>query len=186
VHVEHECAHLPYRRAWLGWTGRERVDGIDGGQFVEFIPIEVFPKAVRESVGQPLSGPIPSLRVARRISLVRSLDAAVSQLSELVGLGEPGPFDDDLLGVRGARWSFLHPGGAELVVAEAHGAGPAADHLAEAGPGTWLTTIDCTDPAALAESCVACGATQAALGDGRIHLTDPDTGIRLELRTAAG
>lgn len=185
VHVEHECEHLPYRRAWLGWSGEDRVEGVDGGLFVEFIPIEVFPRAVRESVTQPLAGPAPSLRVAGRVHLVESLDAAVAQLSELVGLGEPERYEDDVLGLKAARWTFLHPGSAVLDVAEPRGAGPAADYLATQGAGSWLTTIGCADPVALAEPAARHGVEVVPLADGRIHLSDPMIGVRLELRKTA-
>ena len=185
VHVEHECEHLPYRRAWIGWSGRDRVEGVDGGLFVEFIPLEVFPRAVRESVTRPLSGPVPSLRVAGRVHLTGSLDASAAQLSEMVGLGEPERFEDELLGFRAARWRFLHPGSAVLVVAEAHGAGPAADHLAAHGAGSWLTMIECAYVTTSATRAARSGAEVVVLPDDRIHVIDPVTGVRLELRKAA-
>jgi hypothetical protein len=185
VHVEHECAHLPYRRAWLGWSGRDRVEGVDGGLFVEFIPIEVFPRAVRESVTQPVAGPEPSLRVAGRLHLVESLDAAVAQLTELVGLGEPQPYEDEPLGVSAARWTFGHPGSAVLEVAEPAGAGPAADYLAAQGVGPWLTTLECADPTGLARAAERNGARVIRLTDDRILVIDPTMGARLELRKGA-
>jgi hypothetical protein len=184
VHVEHECEHLPYRRAWLGWSGRERVDGVDGGLLVEFIPIEVFPRAVRESVTHPPTGPAPPLRVAGRLHLVESLDNAVAQLSEIVGLGKPERYEDELLGIRAARWRFRHPGSAVLDVAEPRGAGPADDYLTAQGAGSWLTTIECADPEAFAAHAHRPGAEVVPLADGRVHLFDPVLGVRLELRKA--
>jgi hypothetical protein len=182
VHVEHECAHLPYRRAWIGWSGWERVEGIDGGLFVEYIPIEVFPRSVRESVDLTRAGE-PTLWVSGRTNLVLDLDESVRQLAEVVG-GEPEFYEDDLLGIRAARWTFRHPGSAALVVAESTGSGPAAEYLAQAGPGSWLTTLNCADAAALAEAAERHGATTDHRDADRILLNDTAAGFRFELRAA--
>jgi hypothetical protein len=184
VHIEHECAHLPYRRAWIGWSGRERVEGVDGGLFVEYIPIEVFPRSVRESVALPRTGE-PTLRVCGRTNLVHDLDESVRQLAEVVGLGEPEFYTDDLLGIRAAQWTFRHPGSAVLVVAEPTGTGPAAEYLVRAGPGSWLTTLGCADAAALANAAEHHGAVLDRRDADRILLGDAATGIRLELRAGA-
>lgn len=184
VHIEHECAHLPYRRAWIGWSGRDRVEGVDGGLFVEYIPIEVFPRSVRESVELPHTGE-PTLRVSARTNLVLDLDESVRQLAEVVGLGEPDFYADDLLGIRAAKWTFRHPGSAVLVVAEPTGTGPAAEYLAQAGPGSWLTTLGCADVAAVADAAERHGATVDRRDADRVLLSDAATGIRLELRAGA-
>ncbi|MBB5161535.1 hypothetical protein [Mycobacterium sp. AZCC_0083] len=181
VHVEHECAHLPYRRAWIGWSGRERVEGVDGGLFVEYIPIDVFPRSVRDSVELPRADE-PTLRVSGRTNLMLDLDESVRQLAEVVGLGEPEFYDDDLLGIRAAKWTFRHPGSAALIVAEPAGTGPAAEYLAQAGPGSWLTTLGCADAAALAETAGRHGAVTDHRDTDRILLNDVVTGIRFELR----
>jgi len=184
VHIEHECAHLPYRRAWVGWSGRNRVDGVDGGLFVEYIPIEVFPRSVREAVELPRTGE-PTLRISGRTNLVVDLDESVRQLVENVGLGEPRRYTDDLLGVRAAAWTFRHPGSATLVVAETRGPGPAADYLSQAGPGSWLTTLGCADAAAVADGAAQHGAVIDRRDPDRILCSDAVTGIRLELRQGA-
>jgi hypothetical protein len=181
VHVEHECAHLPYRRAWIGWSGRERVEGVDGGLFVENIPIDVFPRSVRDSVELPRAGQ-PPLRISGRTNLVVDLDESVRQLAEIVGLGEPVFYMDDLLGIRAAKWTFRHPGSAALVVAESTGSGPAAEYLEQAGPGSWLTTLGCADATALAETAGRHGAVTDHRDPDRVLLNDPVTGIRFELR----
>jgi hypothetical protein len=185
VFVERECAHLPYLRAWLGWSpdGLEHVPGVDGGLFVEFIPIEAFPRSVGMAVLRPPEA-APSLRVAGRVHLVEDLDAASAQLADTVGLGAPRRYDDPLLGLRGARWSFRHPGSGDLVVAQPYPTGLAASYLAAHGPGAWLTTLRAADAEATAEAAVARGAVVVASNQDdppRVVLADEVTGIHLEI-----
>jgi hypothetical protein len=183
--VEHTCAHLNYLRAWIGWSedGGDRLDGFDAGLFVEFIPIEAFPRSVATAVDQPLS-PTPALAVTGRLHLVADLSAAVAQLEHL-GFGTPVQGTDDLLGVDTARWSFAHPGSGDLVLAAPRTAGPAAAELDEQGSGTWLTGVACTDVHVTAEVALAAGAELVVRGPDRYVLSDPQTGIVLDL-TAAG
>lgn len=183
VFVEHTCAHLPYLRAWIGWAsdGRERIEGFDAGLFVEFIPIEAFPRSVAAAVSAPrVPTAAPGLAVAGRIHLVRDLAEAVRQLENL-GFGPPTRRRDDLLAVDTARWSFRHPGSGELVLACPAEAGPGADCLADEGPGAWLTTIACTDVHGAAEIALAAGADVVTRGPDRYVLRDPETGIALDL-----
>lgn len=183
VFVEHPCPHLPYLRAWIGWTrdGRERVEGVDAGLFVEFIPIEAFPGSVAAAVSRPrIPTAAPGLAVAGRIHLVRDLAAAIIQLENL-GFGPPTRRPDVLLAAETARWSFRHPGSGDLVLGSPRGPGPAADALADEGPGAWLTTIACTDVHGAAEVALAAGAELVTRGPDRYVLRDPETGIALDL-----
>lgn len=188
VFVEHTCAHLPYLRAWVGWApdGRERIEGFDAGLFVELIPIEAFPRSVGAAVSQPRS-PMkpPTLAVTGRLHLVDDLDAALTQVEGL-GFGLPTMGQDALLGVRTARWSFRHPGSGDLLLGSPKGNGPAVEELAEQGPGTWLTTLACADVQLVAEVAVAAGAELVAHDRNRWVVSDPETGIRLDLMQEEG
>jgi hypothetical protein len=185
IFLEHTCAHLPYLRAWIGWApdGRERVEGYDGGLFVELIPIEAFPRPVGAAVSEPRApSAIPTLSVAGRIHLVTDLEAAVTQLGDGLGFGAPTRGDDAVLGVRTARWRFRHPGSADLIVAQVTGPGPAAAYVAAEGPGAWLTTVACADARQATAAALGAGARLVAQGGGdRFVLEDPESGMQLEL-----
>lgn len=163
-YMEEPCTHLPYPRVWLGWGegGLERQPGVDGGLFLEFIPLEVFPSTVRNSVPDAPGVLDSPLRVAARTVLVPDLEAAVMQLKHVLGRDPSGRVRDDVLGIEGARYAFGHIGSAELVVAQPRPSTPAGRYFADQGSGTYLTTFIVADPGGVAASAAAAGFTPGA------------------------
>jgi hypothetical protein len=186
VYVERECVHLPYPRAWLGWSdeGQRRAEGVDGGLFLELIPIEAFPPSVRNPVTGPSHEPDPGLRALGRVHLVDDLGAALRQLWDGMGLTPAVCYEDSRLGMDAARFSFRHPASADLVVAQPTPNGPAARYRISEGLGVYVTTIRCPDGPDVVERAHDHGVTVTILEDQpglRALLADESTGILLEI-----
>ncbi|MCA2292803.1 VOC family protein [Mycobacterium timonense] len=182
-YLEHPCEHLPYPRIWLGWGegGRKREPDVDGGLFLEFIPLEVFPSVVRDADAHAPGALDSPVRVAARTVVVPDLEVTVAQLTQVLGRGPSGKLRDDVLGLDGARYAFGHAGSAELVVAQARPGTPAGRYFADQGPGTYLTTFAVTDPAGVVASADAAGFTPDA---DRGLLVHDKTGIQIQVAGA--
>ncbi|WP_145011620.1 VOC family protein [Mycobacterium marseillense] len=179
-YLEHPCEHLPYPRIWLGWGegGLKREPDVDGGLFLEFIPLEVFPSIVRDADPDAPGARDSPVRVAARTVLVPDLEATVAQLTQVLGREPSGRVCDDVLGIDGARYAFGHVGSAQLVVAQARPGTPAGRYFADQGPGTYLTTFAVTDPGGVLASAVAAGFTPDAERGLAVH---DKTGIQIQI-----
>ncbi|KMV16579.1 VOC family protein [Mycobacterium heckeshornense] len=179
-YLEQPCEHLPYPRIWLGWGegGLKREPDVDGGLFLEFIPLEVFPSAVRDADPDAPGALDSPVRVAARTILVPDLEVTVAQLTQVLGREPSGRVRDDVLGIDGARYAFGHVGSAELVVAQTRPGTLAGRYFADQGPGTYLTTFAVTDPGSVAASAVAAGFTPDA---GHGLLVHNKTGIQIQV-----
>jgi len=182
-YLEHPCEHLPYPRIWLGWGegGLKREPGVDGGLFLEFIPIEVFPSVVRDADPDAPGALDSTVRVAARTVLVPDLEVAAAQLRQVLGRGPSGRVRDDVLGIDGARYAFGHLGSAELVVAQARPGTPAGRYFFDQGPGTYLTTFAVTDPGGVVASAAASGFRPGAERGLLVH---DKTGIQIQVAGA--
>jgi hypothetical protein len=186
-YVEQPCQHLPYRRVWLGWgdSGVDREPDVDGGLFLEFIPIEVFPSVVRDADPRAPGAQDSPVRVAARTILVPDLEATVAQLEQVLGRDPSGRVRDDVLGLDGARYGFGHAGSAEMVVAQARAGTPAGRYVADQGPGVYVTTFAVTDPDSVVASAPTAGFTPDTELGGHGLLVHDKTGMQIQVTGAS-
>lgn len=181
VRIETPCEHLPHQRGWIGWTfdGSRWIPGHDHGLFLEYIPSAVLGRRVAASVDA--DPPPRQPRITRRVHLVEDLDATVADLDRWMGIVPASDVVVDRgLGARVASFDFGHPASAALALAQPHGDGLAAEHVASWGVGPWLTSFALPDPDAVVARAIETGsASLVAGGTGRMLELPP--GLLLEL-----